>query len=110
MRLPNRKNAIIQKEKLVDYLLSLTDEDGRSKAEYFRKIGFNESNLKDFERALLAIAANNEVKTIEKYDFGVKYIAEGLMDSPSGERVKIRTVWSIDRGKNAPRLVTAYHI
>lgn len=110
MRLPNRKNAIIRREKLIGYLLSLTDKDGRPKAEYFRKIGFNEANLKEFERALLTVVENNEVKTIEKYDFGVKYAVEGLMDSPSGKRVMVRTVWSIDRGEKAPRLVTAYHV
>jgi len=38
MKLPNRKNAIIRREKLTKYLLSLTDKDGRSKAEYFVKL------------------------------------------------------------------------
>src|SRR3989344_3878380 len=110
MKLPNRKNAIIEKRKLIYYLLSLTDEDGKSKAEYFRKVGFNETNLKDFEHALLTIASSNEVKTIEKSKFGIKYIVEGLMDSPTGKKFMVRIILSIDKGKNNPRLVTAYHV
>lgn len=110
MKLPNRKNAIIEKRKLANYLLSLIDEDGKPKAEYFRKVGFNETNLKNFESALLAVASNNEVKTIEKSKFGVKYVVEGLMDSPAGKKFMVRTVWSIDRGENNPRLVTAYRV
>lgn len=110
MKLPNVKHAIIQKEKFTDYLLSLTNEDGKPKAEYFRKIGFNETNLKDFENALITVASNNEVKTVEKSKFGVKYVIEGLMDSPIGKKVIVRTVWSIDKGEKNPRLVTAYHV
>ena len=110
MRLPNAKHAIIQKEKLINYLLSLTDGDRKPKAEYFRKIGFNETNLKAFESALLTVASNNDVKTIEKYKFGVKYIVEGFMDSPKGKRIMIRTVWSVDKGEKNPRLVTAYRV
>lgn len=110
MRLPNRKNAIIEKRKLTHYLLSLTDEDGKPKAEYFRKVGFNETNLKDFEHALLAVASNNEVKTIEKSKFGVKYVIEGFINSPMGNKVMVRTIWSIDKAKKNPRLVTAYRV
>lgn len=110
MKLPNRKNAIIEKRKLTHYLLSLTDGDGKPKAEYFRKVGFNETNLKDFGHALLVVASNNEVKTIEKSKFGVKYIIEGLMNSPIGKKFMVRTVWSINKGENNPRLVTAYRV
>lgn len=110
MRLPNVKHAIIQKEKLTKYLLSLSSGAGKPKAEYFRKIGFNESNLKDFESALLSIAFNNEVKTTEKNKFGVKYVVEGLLDSPLGRKVMVRTVWSIDKGEKYPHLVTAYRV
>lgn len=110
MKLPNRKNALVEKRKLTHYLLSLTDEDGKPKAEYFRKVGFNEANLKDFEHALLAVASNNEVKTVEKSKFGVKYVVEGLMDSPMGKKFMVRIIWSIDKGEKNPRLVTAYHV
>lgn len=110
MKLPNRKNALIEKRKLTHYLLSLTDEDGKPKAEYFRKVGFNEINLKDFERALLAVVSHNEVKTVEKYKFGVKYVVEGLLEPPTGKKFMVRTIWSIDKGEKKPRLVTAYHV
>lgn len=109
MKLPNAEHAIIQKEKLIHYLLSLIDEDGRPKAEYFRSIGFHESNVKDFERALLSVAKDNDVKKTVESRFGVKYVIEGLIVSPVGKKVMIRTIWSIDKGESNPRLVTAFH-
>ncbi len=110
MRLPNAVHAIIQREKLINYLLSLTNEDGKPKAVYFRTIGFAPTNVKDFEVALRAVATNNEVKTVEESKFGIKYVIEGLMDSPSGKKVMVRTVWAIDKGEKNPRLITAYRV
>ena len=91
MKLPKAKHAFIEKEKF-NYLFSKSKE-------YFRKIGFNDTSLKDFEEALLTVATNNEIKTVEENKFGIKYVIEGLIDSPIGKKVRVRTVWSIDKGE-----------
>ncbi|MFA5822749.1 MAG: DUF6883 domain-containing protein [Thermodesulfovibrionales bacterium] len=39
---------------------------------------------------------------------GVKYIIDGLLTTPIGGSVKMRTVWIIDKGQERPRFVTAY--
>jgi hypothetical protein len=39
---------------------------------------------------------------------GEKYVLEGLLETPGGKRPPVRTVWIIDAGLTAPRLVTAY--
>ena len=110
MKLPYRKDVIIQTSKLIKYLLSLTNPDGKVKAEFFRKSGFNENNISLFRQSLLEVANNNEVKKVEKYEYGIKYVVEGLMQRPSGQEFIIRTIWSVDKGKKFPRLITAYRI
>ncbi|HEV7374892.1 MAG TPA: hypothetical protein VGN95_09260 [Pyrinomonadaceae bacterium] len=39
---------------------------------------------------------------------GKKYIIDDMIEMPSGKSPVVRTVWIIDRGEDAPRLVTAY--
>ena len=39
---------------------------------------------------------------------GGKYILDGRIETPSGKRPIVRTVWIVDRGVEMPRLVTAY--
>ena len=39
---------------------------------------------------------------------GRKYVLNGQLESPSGRTPVIRTIWIVDAGQDAPRLVTAY--
>jgi hypothetical protein len=59
---------------------------------------------------LRSVAATGE--TIERVEspYGEKYVVEGLLESQTeANRGRIvRTVWIIERGLDAPRLVTAY--
>jgi hypothetical protein len=38
----------------------------------------------------------------------MKYISDGWMITPQGDRVKLRAVWIVDKGQDHPRFVTAY--
>jgi hypothetical protein len=40
MMLPKGDGAYVDRTKIIDYLLSLSHPDGRSKAEFFRRFGF----------------------------------------------------------------------
>lgn len=110
MRLPNRKNVRIKREKITKYLLSLSHEEGRSKAKFFRGIGFNETNIEQFEKILLSIGKSNKVVKVDKSkkEFVTKYVIDGLIDSPGGKQYKVRTVWAIERGSKIPHLATAH--
>jgi len=110
MKLPNRRKATIKREKLTNYLLSLTHEEGKSKAKFFRGLGFNEANIAEFEQALLKIGKSNEVLEVDKTSsvYVTKYVIDGLLTSPSGKLVKVRTVWGIKIGEEIPRLISAY--
>lgn len=39
---------------------------------------------------------------------GSKYVVEGRIEGPSGRSAMVLSVWIIDHGSDAPRLVTAY--
>ncbi len=61
MNLPNLEVAYVPISKLKDYLLSTTHAAGRTKAEFFRKFGFSETNLDLLKEALIKIAHTQEV-------------------------------------------------
>jgi hypothetical protein len=54
----------------------------------------------------LAVAAEAAEKLESTH--GTKYVLEGIMTTPGGGAPRVRTIWIIDRGRNCPRLVTAY--
>ena len=108
MRLPNRESAYVPSSKLVDYLLSRTHAVGKSKAKFFSKFGFDETNVDDFERGLKKIAQENEITEQISMLHGEKYIIDGVIQTPIGRTITIRTVWIIEKGEITPRFVTAH--
>ena len=110
MRLPNADAAKLDREKLTGYLLSWTHPIGRWKAKFFRSLGFSESNIAVLEQALREITRTEEVAAVAPTPHGVKYIIDGLLTTPLGSRVRVRTIWIVDAGEDYPRFVTAYPI
>ena len=108
MRLPNRENAFVQQQKLTEYLLSETNPAGRSKARFFYAAGFDMTNVNILAQGLISIAQTGQVEEVTTSGYGTKYVIDGALTSPNGHLIQIRTVWIIDIGQSAPRLVTAY--
>lgn len=108
MRLPGAESAVVPTEKLVGYLLSLAHPVGRSKAVFFRALGYDETNAELLAAGLTAIAAGNEVVETEAAEFGTKYAVEGPLLTPGGVTTSLRTVWMVRSGEATPRFVTAY--
>lgn len=109
MKLPNSKNVSIPKEKLTKYVLSETHSVGKFKAKFFRKLGFNETNVNSFEESLRAIAPK-EVKEEISTAYGTKYLIDGEIKTPSGKVIKVRTVWILEGGQKKPRFITVYPV
>ena len=107
MQLPNRENAYIQPQKITGYLLSESHSVGKSKAKFFREVGFNETNIYCLEQELLALAQSYEVAESSSTSHGKKYVIIGPINTPRDRQVTILTVWIIDTGGINPRLVTA---
>ncbi|MSP14948.1 MAG: hypothetical protein EXR62_18565 [Chloroflexi bacterium] len=110
MQLPNRENAYVPLQKLSDYLLSETHAVGKSKARYFRSLGFHEENISLLEQGLLAIARTDTVREAISTSYGTKYVMDGGLKTPDGVIVSIRTIWISEYQTDAPRFVTAYPI
>jgi len=108
MELPNKFHAYVSISKITDYLLSETHIVGRSKAKFFRSFGFDETNVSQFERGLINIAQTESVAETTETIYGHKYVIDGELETPNGDKIHLRTVWIIETGDDIPRLVTAH--
>jgi hypothetical protein len=108
MLLPHRDEAYIPRSKLIEYLLSHTHAIGKSKAKFFRALGFDEANVAVLDKGLLAIAQTEAVAEVVRSPYGTKYVVNGFLEAPGGALVRVQTVWIIDIGDTRPRFVTAY--
>lgn len=108
MELPNKANAFVSIRKVSEYLISETHAVGKSKAKYFRSLGFNEQNVGQFQQGLIRLAQEEYVTEVGETIYGKKYIVDGNLETPRGDMIRLRTVWIIETGDSVPRLVTAY--
>lgn len=108
MDLPNKDQAVVEPEKVRDYMLSATHPDGYGKAEFFVALGFRREAWEALADALRQVARDAPVTKSMTSSHGRKYIVDGLLQAPSGRTAMVRTVWIVDTGGDVPRLVTAY--
>lgn len=106
VKLPNGADATVGRGKVEDYLLSRTHPTGRFKARFFRVVGLDDPVR--LREALTEVARTGTVRERIPTEHGTKYVVEGELETPEGNRVPIRTVWILEHGREAPRLVTAY--
>jgi hypothetical protein len=93
-----------------EYLLSETHAVGKAKAKLFHTLGFTRRNVQVLELALLTIAQNEPVADVVPSSYGTKYTIDGVVTSPTGKSLKVRTIWIIEINESDPRFVTAYPV
>lgn len=108
MKLPSASNANVEREKIVDYLLNPAHPDNSGKADFFEALGFRRNEWKTLAAAFLALARQTEVAQSMKSPHGQKYVIVGRIESPGGKSPLVKTIWIVDSGLEAARLVTAY--
>lgn len=108
MKLPNAHLAIVEREKIADYLLNPEHRYGASKARFFAEFGFTRGAWEVLAAEFRAHAEKHEVSRWRETGFGPRYEVEGDMAAPDGRHPRVRTVWQMDKGQIAPRLITAY--
>jgi hypothetical protein len=108
MQLPNCLQAYIPSEKLSAYLLSETHAIGKAKATFFRALGFNETNVHLLEHGILTLPHSALAQEVIPSPHGVKYVIEGVLETPRGTAPRISTVWILETGETNSRFVTAY--
>jgi hypothetical protein len=108
MKLPNADKAVVEREKIVDYLLNPTHRYGASKARFFARFGFHAEKWEELAQALRRQGQSHEVKRARETGFGPRYEVDGELNAPDGRSPLVRSVWQQDHGEVAPRLITAY--
>jgi hypothetical protein len=106
--LPNAEKAFIEPEKLKDYILSPVHPIGRFKATFFQRAGYSRNRWEIMEDDLRNLILTETIAKTEDIKYGKKYIIEGSLTSPSGQKVKVVTVWVILKQEDIPRFVTVY--
>lgn len=92
MRLPNSEAAVVEPEKVRDYLLSPTHQVGRFKATFFAALGYTQENWPDLERDLRLLASEQEGAQGKFSRFGNKYEVSGILTGPIGRSAHVLTV------------------
>ena len=108
MKLPNAHLAVVEQKKITEYLLSSSHRFGASKARFFVSFGFTAASWRVLAAALRRHARDCDVAEKTETGFGPRYDVDGELEAPDGRRPRVRTVWQIDVGEVAPRLITAY--
>lgn len=72
MLLPNGDRAYVDRIKILDYLLSLSHPDGRSKAEFFMRFGFKVEEWRLLADALCEVGNSNPVINAVESPYGVR--------------------------------------
>ena len=108
MKLPNAEAAVVERAKIEGYLLNVAHRFGASKARFFTHFGFRREAWEQLAQALLEHGQKHELKRTRKTGFGPRYEVEGKLNCPNGRRPLVRSVWQMDAGEIAPRLITAY--
>lgn len=108
MRLPHADKAIVEREKIVDYLLNPAHRYGASKARFFSGFGFSADDWQELAEALRVHGQTQDVRRTRETGFGPRYEVEGRLRAADGRSPRVRSVWQLDTGAVAPRLLTAY--
>jgi hypothetical protein len=108
MNVPKGEHAIVEYEKVRDYLLNEAHPDGYGKAEFFTALGFRRESWEALVDALRRVVRDSPITKSMTSRHGYKYIVDGLIQAPGGRAAMVRTVWIVDTGGDVPRLVTAY--
>jgi hypothetical protein len=109
MKLPHLENAYVPEAKIVKYLLDLEHKQGgKDKAIFFMQFGFTIESWEVLAQALLSHAAAYEIASMSEKPDVTNYAIEGALDTPDKRQPLVRSVWTLERGSEAPRFVTAY--
>jgi hypothetical protein len=106
--LPNADRAIVEPEKVRDYLLATDHTSGRGKARFFGSLGFTRADWSRLQTALLLLARNGAAELAPANRFGQKYVVRGPIQGPNGRTAQIVSAWVILYGQDVPRLLSAY--
>ncbi len=107
-KLPHCEKAIIDPEKIKDYILSPSHPVGRFKAAFFQSMGYTRENWKQLIHDIRKYHLTGDAEPVEKTEYGQKYIIKSNIKGPNGKIVLLRSVWIVLSGEDMPRFITIY--
>ena len=72
MPIPKATEAVVEIEKIRDYLLNLDHPEGKSKAVWFESLGYTRSRWRQLANDISRIARSAQEYSVESTAFGVK--------------------------------------
>jgi hypothetical protein len=108
MKIPNATRAVIEQAKVVRYLLDVDHPHGGSKARLLVSLGYSAGNWQQLYRDLRSMHLTEDVVITSQTLWGVRYEIVAPLTGPTGDTVLFRSIWQIDLGTDAPRLITMY--
>jgi hypothetical protein len=106
MAFPFSNNLRIDESKVVGYLLS--HSNGQGKAAFFLGLGFLPQAWTVLAEALKQQAQSHPIVSEVDSIYGTRYSVDGELQTPSGKHPRVRTVWILESGSDEPRLITAH--
>lgn len=110
MNLPFLDSLRVDQSKIAGYLLNESTSHG--KATFFLRLGFRPESWEILAAALKTHARRNDVVSVVDSEYGKRYSIDGPIETPDKRqpRPNVRTVWILEAGTEAPRLITAHPI
>lgn len=106
--LPNVEQAVIEIEKLRDYVLNENHPVGKHKALIFKKIlNFSKDDAEELRDLILKEAQTSEAIIKHKDEYGQRYAVDLELMAENG-LVIIRTGWIIKTKENFPCLTSCF--
>jgi hypothetical protein len=110
MKLRNGHLAIVDRRKVVAYLLNPAHPRNGGKARFFKALGFSATHADQLIDGLRRVAATGETSGSSQSAHGEKSVVDGLLwlHTERGPASMVRTVLILEPGQQVRRLVTAY--
>lgn len=110
MELPFLDSLRVDQSKIVRYLLD--EAVSRGKATFFLQFGFRVDAREVLADALKAQARSNAIVAAVDSPYGTRYSVDGELETPNNRRPRprVRTGWILEKGSQAPRLITAHPV
>jgi hypothetical protein len=108
VKLPNSEQALISEDKVSSYLLNAEHKRGGSKAALLLAYGYSREHWYRLADDLRRDHLTADLALERATPYGVRYEIRAQLHTPSGRMLTIRSIWQIDTGTAAPRLITLF--
>lgn len=109
-RLPQGREAVVKRDKLVHYMLDPSHPRGGSKARRWDEVlGYRRQHSEELRRALSDAASSGTVKHCRPArPVGLTWTVDLVLTGPNGQTATVRSLWHTLAPGAAPRLTSAW--